>query len=341
MALFQYDPKARTNPQTPSEGQMSLKRRVFMLLSTRSWPYAQHCVKTLIANSVEPVDLKLIVDNQTEAAQMDLLVKGLDPDLTEQISIVERDDVRSRLLNRFPEKKGLLGLHDGHPCWRKIIDPIVLSEPDEEIIVIDPDLYFPNRFAFEPTPKTGVMMMRQGPNCLFPADAVRAVYDLGVRLANHVDIGVAQVQCGAIDLDWLDWLAASIDLNRFRSFMHIEAIVWSALAMKMGGTHLNPIAWKCWERGHLKRLAVSLGVPGPMTLRLEPLSQIKCIHVSGPSKWWVTEAIENGSLIEGSNAWTAPVAGVPYREVMRQEFEREQRLKGFARSLGYQKLTGS
>jgi len=233
---------------------------------------------------------------------------------------------------------GLQQLHEGHPCWRKIIDPIVLSAADEDIIVADPDLFFPNYFSFEPTLESGVRMMWQKANCLLPPAAVRQAFELGVPLANHVDIGVAQVRCGAIDLEWLDWFVRSLQVDRFQKFMHIEAIVWSALAMKMGGAHFDKRAWKCWQRGHFKRAAIACGLPGRWTLKLENLAEMKCIHVSGMSKWWIAEAMKTGFVEETLERLDQPTHGPAYRELGKAAYEREQRLKNLASSIGYQKL---
>lgn len=316
-------------------------RRVFILLSSKSLPYARLCIRTLLANSAEPVHLRLVADDAEEqrilaAETADYAIPGRGA-----IEVIGKEEISDLLAARFPGKAGLRALHEGHPCWRKIIDPLVLSEPEEEIIVADPDLLFPNRYAFEATPAEGVMVMRQGPDCLYPPPAVRAAFDLGVRLANHVDIGVGQLRAGAVDPDWLDWLCAGLDLARFRPFMHIEAILWSAMAMRFGGRHLAPSAWLCWERGKLKRLAVAAGMPGHWTLRLEPLGRVKCIHVSGPSKWWVTEAIASGSLKERLNDCRAPSAGPAYVELTRAGYEREQRLKALVGRLGLYRLTKS
>lgn len=315
-------------------------RRVFLLMSSKALPYAGLAIQTMLANSDQPIHLRLIAD---DAAEQEILAAGTAGFATPEsrIEVIGKDEVSDRLADRFPGLSGLRALHEGHPCWRKITDPLALSDPDDEIVVVDPDLFFPNRFAFEATPGTGVMLMRQGPNCLYPPAAVRAAFDQGLKLANHVDIGVAQLRTGAVDPDWLDRVAVGLDLARFRPFMHIEAILWSALAMRFGGRHLDPSAWRCWERGKLKRLAVAAGLPGHWTLKLEPLDRAKCIHVSGPSKWWVQEALAQGSLKEIHAERTAPSHGPAYVELTRAGYEREQRLKGLAGRLGLYRLASS
>ncbi|MFN3218445.1 MAG: hypothetical protein ACE367_18275 [Acidimicrobiales bacterium] len=302
-------------------------RRVFILMPSSALPYAHPCIRTMLANSVEPVHLRLIADDAAEQRILaEETARYIVPGRAE-IDVIDEAEVADRIASQFPGLEGLRGLHAGHPCWRKIIDPLALSEPDDEIIVADPDLFFPNRFDFEPTPADGVMMMRQGPNCLLPPDAVRMAFDQGVRLANHVDIGVAQLRAGAVDPDWLNRVVSDLVAERFHPFMHIEAIVWSAMAMRMGGRHLDPSAWRCWERGRAKRLAVAAGMPGRWTLRLEPFSELKCIHVSGPSKWWVQAGLADGSVREHGNDVCGPTEGPAYVELTRQHYEREQRVK--------------
>ncbi len=315
-------------------------RIVYIALSSRSLPYARLCIRTMLNNCVEAVHLRLLVDDRAEQALFEQEMQTMPVPERSRIEIIAKEEVSDRLHERYPGLEGLRQLHEGHPCWRKIIDPLVLSDAEDEIIVADPDLLFPNRFTFEATPRDGVMMMRQGPNCLLPPEAVRATFDLGVRLANHVDIGVAQLRAGVVDPEWLDGLARGLDVARFRPFMHIEAIIWSALAMRVGGHHLDTNVWRCWERGRVKRLAVALGMPGRWTLALEPLARLKCIHVSGPSKWWVVKAMETGTLKEFHNDCTAPSVGVPYVELTQADYAREQRLKAVAARLGLYRIAG-
>lgn len=313
-------------------------RNVFILLSSNSLPYSRICIGTMLANSVEPLRLRLIADNKEEEQTLENGLRDVPVPDGSSLEIVGKDTVQERLYDLYPHMTGLHQLHEGHPCWRKIIDPIVLSSEQEDIIVADPDLVFPNYFAFEPMAQSGVRMMWQKANCLLPPAAVRQAFELGVPLANHVDIGVAQVHRGAIDLQWLDWFVKNMQVERFQNFMHIEAIVWSALAMKMGGEYFNPRAWKCWQRGHVKRIAIACGVPGRWTLKLENLAEMKCIHVSGMSKWWIAEAMKTGFIKETHKRLDAPTSGIDYCELRRADYEREQKIKSLARSLGYQKL---
>lgn len=302
-------------------------------MSSRSLPYAHACIRSMLSNCVEKVHLRLIADNHDERKLLESETANYAVSGQSVIDVIAQEEVSDRLADTFPGLDGLRALHEGHPCWRKIIDPIALSASEDEIIVTDPDLYFPNQFDFEPTDDSGVKMMRQGPNCLYPPDAVRLAFEKNIRLANHVDIGVAQLRAGAIEPEFLDRLGRFLATDQFRSYMHIEAIIWSAIAMRIGGYHLDPKVWRCWERGRIKRLAVAAGFPGQHTLRFEPLSRVKCIHVSGPSKWWVQKGLENGTLKEYSNRICGATKGPDYVELLRPAYEREQRLKSIVRGV--------
>ena len=141
-------------------------------------------------------------------------------------------------------------LRKGHPCWRKVTDPLLLGAPGEELVLLDPDVYFPNRFRFETTPAKGLLLMWQQPNCLLPPEVVRRAMAAGIALARHVDIGVSHWRAGGdlADLAWIDWMLGKLDASAHRRIMHIEAIVWSAIAMRGGGGYLDPGLWVCWHR---------------------------------------------------------------------------------------------
>lgn len=302
-------------------------RRVFMLLSSKSLPYARTCIRTMMARCADPIRLRMIADDADEKARLVAETEAFVVPGRAEIEVVEEADVADLIAMKFPGLTSLQRLHAGNPCWRKIIDPIALSDDDDEIIVADPDLFFPNRFDFEPTPQDGVLLMRQGPNCLYPADAVRQALDHGLRLANHVDIGVAQMRVGAIDPEWLDWAIEPLVAGRYHGFMHIEAIVWSAMATRIGGRHFDPQTWRCWERGRLKRLAVAAGIPGRATLRLEPIGSVKCMHFGGQSKWWLEEALRSGDVEETGNRVIGVTTGPAYVELTRAAFDRERLIK--------------
>lgn len=321
----------------------STTRSVYCILSARALPYAMHCVRTLFENCVEDVSLTLLTDGPEDVAQVDEALKG-DPSTAERDwRIFSEADCAARAKEVFADYPNLRAFRRGHPCWRKCTDPFLFapSNDDGEMIILDPDLYFPNEFAFEPTPDRGLYLMRQGPNCLYPAPAVEAAFERGARMADHTDIGVAQLRADGIDLQWLDRFLGDYPFADYKDYMHIESIVWAALAMAFGGGYFDPAAWRCWERGHIKRVAIAAGVSGNLLLKLEPLDRIKCIHVSGVSKWWVVDAIKAGALKNEGARFVEPTPIAPFVEYTREKFARRQRLRGAARKLGYYRLTKS
>ncbi len=306
-----------------------------MVLSPRSLGYARYALESLFRNSAERIHLHLITDSiQDQAALTEELT------VRQQTShhlwtVYSEDDLADADSVQFRGFSNLQRFRKGHPCWRKITDPLLLSSPDQEMVLLDPDLYFPNRFLFEFTPEKGLLLMWQRPTCLYPPETVRTAMAAGIPLAHHVDIGVANLRA-SVDLDWLDWLIGR--LNCFhRNEMHIEAIVWAALAMRMGGGYLDPDYWHCWRRSQRARVLGKLGVAGPSLLRSEPFSSIKCFHAGGPAKQWLAEAKLKGILDTGKTL-TAPGRIRPFVEITPKAYEREQRIKQVLATLGYYSL---
>ena len=316
-------------------------RNVFIVLSSRSMPYASRCIRTLLDNCLENVKLTLITDDPEDKTEIEKQVKLICKGREKQWTVYSKIELDDLAKEKFGAYQGYLKFRDGHPCWRKITDPLILADKDEELIILDPDLYFPNKFTFEPTLMSGVQLMYQGPNCLLPPEAVEQTFSLCGTLVDHVDIGIAQLRSGSVDMQWLDWLVSSMESEKYTNYMHIEAIVWSAIAQKIGGGYFNAKAWRCWQRGQVKRVLIALGVKGHQLIRLEPLSKIKCIHVSGPSKWWVDEAESKGTLKEQGHKYDQPTGIVGYIELTKQKFQRMQKMKDTFRKLGYYKLTKS
>ena len=201
------------------------------------------------------------------------------------------------------------------------------------MVLLDPDLYFPNRFAFEPTPTTGVLLMWQRPSCLVPPKTVRMAMEQGIRFAHHVDIGVGGWRA-PVDLDWMEWLLSRLDVSSVPRVMHIEAIVWAALAMRIGGGYLDPKFWHCWYRNQPKRVLRKAGLPGIHLLRVEDFASIKCFHAGGEAKWWLAEAKQRGWLDQDKDQ-TAPSTILPFEELLPTTYYREQKFKALLARLGY------
>ena len=311
-------------------------RKVYCVLSPRSLPYARDAFRSLFAHCAEPLELTFITDadaDREEIAQA-LADIALRPDQSWRV-VSKRDADRHAVL-AFAGYPLIQAFREGHPCWRKITDPLVFALPGEEMIVLDPDLYFPNRFAFEPTPQTGLALMWQKPHCLLPHEVVAAAYDADIALAHHVDIGVAQWR-NRVDLGFLERLLRSLGGTRIPRKMHVEAIVWAALAMRMGGGYLDPQRWSCWRNAQWKRVARKVGVPGTAILAAEDFSAMKCFHGGGIAKWWIPGRAAAGrfpaprDLLEAS-----PLR--PFVPLTRETYESGQRRKDFARRLGYYRV---
>jgi hypothetical protein len=313
-------------------------RRVFMVISPVSLGYARFSLESLFRNCAEPIHLHLITDSPADKDKlMEELTVRQNP-AGHLWSVFAEDDLADREISIFGPYPNLRHFRHGHPCWRKITDPVLLSEgrEDNEMVLLDPDLYFPNQFRFEPTPKTGVLLMWQKPSCLVPPKTVRAGMEQGIRFAHHVDIGVGGWRA-PVDLDWLEWLLTRLDVRNLPRVMHIEAIVWAALAMHIGGGYLDPRLWHCWHRNQPKRILRKIGVPGIHLLRVENFSVIKCFHAGGEAKWWLAEAQKKGMLDQQKNL-SAPGPIIPFEELMPTTYYREQCVKGVLASLGYYSL---
>ena len=247
-------------------------------------------------------------------------------------------DLDEREEDQFANLEHLRSFRRGHPCWRKITDPLLLSAKGEEMIILDPDLYFPNRFAFEPTPNASLLLMWQRPSCLFPPEVVRAAITAGATLAHHVDIGVAHWR-STVDLEWLNWLIGKLGSSHLPRSMHVEAIIWAAIAMRIGGGYLDPGLWVCWHRTQYVRVLRKLGVSGTSILRRQNLSAIKCLHAGGEAKWWLADAYGK-VMLDQSREVISRSAIEPFVELTPTEYNTLQRNRRWLRRLGYYAVFG-
>jgi hypothetical protein len=311
-------------------------RQVYMVLSPRSLSYAKTALQSLFDHALEPLNLHLITDSGDDCSQLVDAVTALNPAPRHTWSVTAEADLNDAEATRFHTLPNLRAFRHGHPCWRKVTDPLLLAHPGEELVLLDPDLYFPNRFQFETTPATGLLLMWQRPNCLLPPEVVRRAMAAGIPLARHVDIGVSHWRA-QVDLGWIDWMIGKLGGQSLPRMMHVEAIVWAAIALHEGGGYLDPALWVCWHRTQVKRLRRKLGASGESLLASEPWSSMKCFHAGGEAKWWLPPLIERRQSNEPQSL-SAAGAIAPFIELTPQRYEGEQRAKNLIRQLGYYRV---
>ncbi len=306
------------------------RRRVFMVLSPRSLSYARFALESLFRNVAEPIHLYLITDSPQDRAELEEELSRQQTNGHTWSIYAEEDlaDYESSVFGRLPN---LRLFRKGHPCWRKITDPVLLSAAGEEMVILDPDLYFPNRFRFEGTPQRGVLLMWQKPHCLWPPEVVKAAMEANIPIAHHIDIGVAHWRA-PLDLEWIEWLLTKLNCPELPLMMHVEAILWSAIALQFGGGHLDPQAWHCWHRGRYKQARIKLGTPGIEILRPEEFSKMKCFHAGGEAKYWLAEAKAAGMLDRQQDCTEASPL-MPFVELQPRAYYRQQQLGAIVRKL--------
>jgi hypothetical protein len=325
-------------PLERSNNSSQISRRLFMVLTPRSLSYARIAIESLFRNADEPFNLALITDStddkQILLEELGDLKNGLVS--KRSISIFDEADLSARELEMFASYPNIIEFRHGHPCWRKVTDPILLSRDGEEMIILDPDIYFPNKFCFEETLQSQLLLMWQRPSCLLPADVVYNAMGAGIALAHHTDIGVAQWKM-PIDLPWLDWLLGKLGSPNLPRNMHVESIVWAALAMRMGGGYFDPSLWLCWRRTQFKRILRRLGIGGPIILKGEPWTEIKCFHAGGEAKWWLLET-KNKGYLDSNETKTHPSRPLPFKELKPDVFAQIERRRSWLRRAGYYSL---
>ncbi len=273
----------------------------------------------MLKHSLDPLRLTIVTDGDDDAQQ---IARAFAPHAIDgQVEVFTAAQADERATVYFQGMEHVHWFRRGHPCWRKITDPQLFAERDEELIIVDPDVFFPNYFRFERTPAQGLLLMRQKPNCLFPPNAVRATFRAGYAMADYADIGVAQL-CQPVDPAWLNTFIATVGRDNLPAWsMHIEPIVWSAWGMLAGGGYLDPKWWRCWHNSHWKRWALRMGMPRWKGVAGEKFESYKCFHATGPAKDMLLalHAHQGGP----PQPHTIEVDGVvaPFRDYPRWKFE--------------------
>jgi hypothetical protein len=330
MSIHEGSPAMSTRIEDPD------RRQLYCVMSARALPYAEKGIQSLLSNLLEPVSLTIITDGEADKREIFDSVSSVPLPMDHRWAVYSQTEADERAADVFHRHPHIAQFRSGHPCWRKLTDPLLFSARNAEMIILDPDLYFPNKFRFESSPATGLQLMWQPPSCLLPDDMVMQAYALGVKLAHHVDIGVAQLR-NHMDLDWLDWFIGALGGSTIPRAMHVEAIVWSALAMRMGGGYFDPASWYCWQYRQWKRLALKVGVPGVTLLKGERLSRVKCFHASGVAKWFVKDACDRG-LFAAPVTLSHGTMTTEYVELTKRAYLADQRVKRIVRRLGYYKI---
>ncbi len=307
---------------------------IVVSLAASSLSYASLCIRSLAENVDGEQAIYLLTDTPDDRKQLEQAFAGL-----ARIKVQLSDELWNDSSNPWRKYAGLEKLRNGHPCWRKLTDPMLPARDGDEIVILDPDVYFPRRFSFQKVGDATLRLMWQKPNCLLPSSVVRAAFAKGIALADHVDIGIAQYR-SPLDLEWLNWVVESFgDIPRV---MHVEAILWSCLAMRMGGGYLDPDRWHCWANTQWKRMLMRAGAKPARLLRAEELSSRLAFHAGGAAKYWLA-APGAGELLEevASSFRGEPLsAGVvrPFVPFTQGKFEWLRTRGRILKAAGYYKL---
>ncbi len=313
-------------------------RKVYCVMGARSLRYATACIGSLLANADERLHLTLLTDSPEDAEALRGALVPLGAGTVHRVTVYDQHDADRRADEQFAAYPAIRAFRGGHPCWRKITDPVLYAAAGEEVIILDPDVYFPNRFRFEPTPATGLLLMWQRPNCLLPEPLVREAYAKRVAMADHTDIGVCQFRA-PLPYAVLEDVLETLDTAPHARSMHVESIVWAALAERMGGGYLDPDSWHCFGNSVIGRLARRLGRDPMATLRGVGLGKVKAFHAGGIAKNWLVDAERTG-LFADPKSLTAPTPVRPFVGYPRAKFERKMRNRDLARKLGLYAVLG-
>lgn len=301
---------------------MTARLSITMVAGIEAIDYAALAIGALFAQARDPFRFTLLTDSAADKARYAALIAGLAG--PGESAVFDLSDCDARAEAVFARHPNIRRFRRGHPCWRKITDPSLFAAPGEAVIVLDPDLVFPNPFRFEATPPGGLLLMRQRRHCLLPPEVVRRAMAAGYPLAHHTDIGVAQHF--ALPWDFIEEAIGRLGGGGLPRVPHIESILWAMIAMEIGGGYLDPGAWACWERTAPKRLLMLAGLGGPGLLRLERARRLKCFHGSSGAKDWLVAAAARG-LFRGGAPRLDPTPCAPFVALAPAAFERGERAK--------------
>jgi hypothetical protein len=126
--------------------------------------------------------------------------------------------------------------------------------------------------------------------------------------------------------------------------MHVEAILWSCLAMRMGGGYLDSDRWHCWANKQWKRVWQKAGATPVQMLNAEDFRSCLAFHAGGTAKTWLatpdaTETLRRSSRLPGGKRLGAATAR-PFVPFKKEKFERLKKRGKMLNAIGYYKLLG-
>ena len=309
---------------------------VAISLGAACLPYGSLCIRSLAENLDGDEPIHLLTDSRGDQLRLQQAFAGLT-----RIKVQVSDELWEDDGNPMRKYAGLAKLRKGHPCWRKLTDPMLIAREGDEVVIVDPDVYFPRRFSFEKVGDGTLRLMWQKPNCLLPFSVVQTAFAKGIAMADQVDIGVAQYR-SPLDLDWLNWLVES--LGETPRAMHVEAILWSCLAMRMGGGYLNSGRWCCWANTQWKRLLNKAGATPARMLNQEDFRSCLAFHAGGAAKTWLAapeaeELLKHLARLPGGRPLGAATVQ-PFVPFTMEKFEWLKKRARILAVMGYYKLAG-
>jgi len=126
--------------------------------------------------------------------------------------------------------------------------------------------------------------------------------------------------------------------------MHVEAILWSCLAMRMGGGYLDSDRWHCWGNTQWKRVLKKAGAPPARMLSAEDFRSCLAFHAGGLAKTWlaapgVGESLKQLAGLTGGKSLGAGTVQ-PFVPFTKEKFEWLRKRGRILKAMGYYKLVG-
>ena len=103
----------------------SLRRKVYCILSSRSLPYAVKALESLTANSLDDLDVTLITDGAADKVALVEAMNALDVSPRHAWRVCAQAEADERALTVLARYPNIAAFRFGHPCWRKITDPML------------------------------------------------------------------------------------------------------------------------------------------------------------------------------------------------------------------------